>query len=284
MDLLLPLKSIKYEDVARWENEVDGLTTMITGLRGKDGHYHPNAGFNKFSKIKEKIPEGFLEVPLTMDFIKRFYLDKDKSLLKKGNDKYLEIKRLNDGAKDFLVHCNYGRPFLVYVGEKTRIYKKSEKHYIEDDSESIQYDYYIDLVAEYEPTKIFIGKSPLNEGTEFSGSHGDSFDGNSILLEIGSKKVFIGVEVYEFETKDKILEYYSPVGNNDVPYPFAIGEDNVYFMCDMRYVPKHIYDMHVPAEETDVYMYFYGYKGSEALSSMSEVMKCVKIIQKGTLD
>ena len=36
------------------------------------------------------------------------------------------------------------------------------------------------------------------------------------------KYVYIGSEIYEFESHDPIKQYESPVGNNGVPYPYGI--------------------------------------------------------------
>ena len=61
--------------------------------------------------------------------------------------------------------------------------------------------------------------------TEYSGGYGDEFDGNSILVHISENKyVYIGSSIYSFESQAKIIRYISPVGNSDVPYPYAIDE------------------------------------------------------------
>lgn len=61
--------------------------------------------------------------------------------------------------------------------------------------------------------------------------------GNSILIEKSKHNyVFIGECIYEFHTPDEIIEYHSPVGNSNVPYPYAIGEKNVYFMIEYQSV------------------------------------------------
>ena len=79
--------------------------------------------------------------------------------------------------------------------------------------------------------------------TKYSGGHCPKFTGNSILLKIGDKRyVFIGHTIYEFSTKDEITEYHSPVGNNDVPYPVAIGKNYVYFMIEDVYVAKELFE------------------------------------------
>ena len=58
-----------------------------------------------------------------------------------------------------------------------------------------------------------------------------NFDGNTILLEVEDEKyVYIsGLEIFEFRTDDKILDYKSLMGNNMIPYTFAIGEKYTYF-------------------------------------------------------
>jgi hypothetical protein len=50
---------------------------------------------------------------------------------------------------------------------------------------------------------------------------------NTVLIDQGENHyIAIGNSgIFSFEAKDKILEYHSPIGNSDVPYPYAIGED-----------------------------------------------------------
>lgn len=65
-----------------------------------------------------------------------------------------------------------------------------------------------------------------------SGGYGKEFDGNSILINTDRNNyVFIGSRIYSFQAKYEIVEYISPVGNNDVPYPYAIDKNkNIYLM------------------------------------------------------
>ena len=63
--------------------------------------------------------------------------------------------------------------------------------------------------------------------TEFSGALNNSnSDGNTILQECeDSKDVYIsGLEIFEFTTDDKFLDYISLMGNNMTPYTFAVEE------------------------------------------------------------
>jgi len=91
------------------------------------------------------------------------------------------------------------------------------------------------------PKRVFIGKSPKIPMTKYSGGYGSQFNGNSILINTHSYNyIWIGDEIQEFTTKnDNITKFYSPVGNNDVPYPIAIGENYVYcFIYPKGYINK----------------------------------------------
>jgi hypothetical protein len=49
--------------------------------------------------------------------------------------------------------------------------------------------------------------------------------------------MFIGMNIKTFSLEnDEIINFISPVGNNDVPYPFAIGKKNTYFFFEDTYI------------------------------------------------
>lgn len=90
------------------------------------------------------------------------------------------------------------------------------------------------------------------------------FIGNSILLQLQNNTgdpfsyAFIGEVVYTFESDEPILHYFSQVGNNDVPYPVALGPSKVFFMLDtkiiMRAELREPYDFdHWEASYSDFY-------------------------------
>ena len=86
----------------------------------------------------------------------------------------------------------------------------------------------------FQPKHIFTGKSKVCTMTEFSGAIDSSdFDGNTILLDCENDKfVYIsGLEFFEFETDDKIIDCISLMGNNMVPYAIINGEKNTYFIA-----------------------------------------------------
>ena len=120
---------------------------------------------------------------------------------------------------------NGGNPFKVTIrGLTVDIYKQTWT------SNGIVLDK--KPILTFKPKKIFIGKSPKNKMTEFSGGYGSKWDGNSILLHINRNKyIYIGPEIYSFTSKP-IESYVSPVGNSQVPYPFAVDIDKNYYLME----------------------------------------------------
>ena len=85
--------------------------------------------------------------------------------------------------KIYYIHDNGGRPFKVDIdGNDVKIYKEIPG--------KVQ-EYSIKPVLNTKAAKIFIGKSPKNKMTIFSGGYGKEFDGNSILLHIKTMNTFI---------------------------------------------------------------------------------------------
>ncbi len=119
--------------------------------------------------------------------------------------------------KSYLTHDNYGRPFMVNItGKNVDVYIEIQKA----SGKSVY-----DLLKKYKNvSKIFIGKDSKY-----------GFIGNSILLRLNHSKnkyAFIGHDVYEFTAPEPITQYYSLVGNNDVPYPVATSKNYAYFMLE----------------------------------------------------
>ena len=144
--------------------------------------------------------------------------------------------------KTYYVLDNGGRPFKVDIeGNNIKIYK-----FVKFISNSN------DIVYSKTPTlifnnvnNIFIGKSPKNAMTTYSGGYGKTFDGNTILLNIKDNKyVYIGPSIFSFQSESEIIKYVSPVGNSGVPYPYALDKNNNnYLMIEdvmVKNVPKNI--------------------------------------------
>ena len=149
----------------------------------------------------------------------------------------------------YYIHDNGCIPFKVLINDSiVEVYKS------DDNTSPIQ---------TFSPNKIFIGESKLNPMTKFSGCNGDEFLGNSILLEIngdedGYEYEFIGKSIFSFHTIGKIVTYESPVGNNDVPYPYAIDEfGNVFLLIEDIVLIDTEQLREIIQNEKDPYNYYY---------------------------
>ena len=122
--------------------------------------------------------------------------------------------------------------------------------------------------------------------TIISYGYGPEYDGNSILLKISKKTyVFIGSDVYEFTIDDDIVEYHSPVGRDSVPYPIAIGKNNIYFPVEKKYISidkfEKVTDVNINDIKLDLNWYFYGDEelNQEGVKKYSKKLK-IKMIAK----
>ena len=190
----------------------------------------------------------------------------------------LTNKNLLTGKK-YLIFDNGGRPYKVVIkGKGLDIYT------YDDSVEDINYDDYPILIKSYKKLKKrFIPKGIDDRGKAWSGGKG-----NTILAQIsGNKYLFIGPWIYEFETKnEKIIDYHSQVGNSGVPYPLAIGENNVYFLIakgEEGYLSKEYFE-EFPKEYSwaiDGYSRLWGQNMFEKkLSKKTTKISKIKVIRK----
>ena len=65
----------------------------------------------------------------------------------------------------------------------------------------------------------------------------------NFLFKIEDKKyIYVGDEVFTFETVDDIEEYISESKYNDVKYPFALSNENIYYMLYQKYITIEEFD------------------------------------------
>jgi hypothetical protein len=189
--------------------------------------------------------------------------------------------------KQYLIHDNGGRPYLVKLDKSVAdiyTYDKNAEVYDKHGNEKpiTKKDYTI-LVKSYKYKTAHVGSSPLNEMTKFSGGHGRKFHGNTVLLQLTDKRyVFIGHQIFEFTMDEKVVTYLSPVGNNDVPYPYIVGENNVYFLLDKKFVSKSEFPIKFKKNmKRDLYnFYYFGTDELDPLKNIAKKMKSVKFIKK----
>lgn len=166
---------------------------------------------------------------------------------------------MNNSEKIY-IHDNGDRPFMVCPKKESdekyqiSIYGQDYKKLSDSDSNEEDSPTYSKLaIPPITAEKVFIGESPKNEMTEFSAGYGPKFEGNSILLHISDNEyIFIGQNIFSFTAYSKIIEYLSPVGNSDVPYPYAIDDQDNYYLMVEGIVLK----VPVNAKE-DPYRYYY---------------------------
>lgn len=109
-------------------------------------------------------------------------------------------------------------------------------------------------------THLFVGESPRNFMTEFSGGHGSRFDGNSIVIMLQSGEyIYIGESVFSFQPTSPIVEHMSPVGNNNVPYPYSILADGTIYLLIEGVVlsPTLELNNYMTTPMNDPYSYYY---------------------------
>lgn len=185
--------------------------------------------------------------------------DADTNLIDPDTFEYYKnlINFQNRGV--YFIHDNYMKPFKIEINDKTiKIWKfNSQRAGIETIYHDLlpeQTDLYDEIILnDLLPEQIFIGESPLNERTIYSGGYGPHLKGNTFLLEMSDNEyIHIGMEIYKFTTNRKIISYISPVGNNDISYPYAIDEDEYYYL--MLEKTK----INIPEQErNEPYNYFY---------------------------
>lgn len=184
--------------------------------------------------------------------------EKGIRLIAKGY-KYMFDSNIKNNQYDenYFIHDNGATPFMVSIDSKyngVKVFKVSHKELFTHSHKEL----FTHLVIEYtNVSKIFLGHN-LDENDK----------GNSILLRLENDVyIHIGIDIYSFTLpqNDKIITYYSEIGNNDVPYPVAVGEKNAYFMLDYVYIKKSGFPENV--DWKNGYSYFYGHRFNSELYS-----------------
>jgi hypothetical protein len=145
--------------------------------------------------------------------------------------------------KSYAIHDNGGRPFRVDIQGNNVTVWMTKVTYEKVNGEFKDIVHPPKQLLEFTTDTVFVGKK--SPGGGYDGLKPKQAEGNSILLHVGEKYVYIGSEIYEFSPmkNDTIEKYYSDIGNSDVPYPYAVGKTHVYMMLDKVAVSKDFFDM-----------------------------------------
>ena len=119
-----------------------------------------------------------------------------------------------------MIKFNYPSKYLVVIDGDVYVYKY----------EKCKFD---QPILSFKPKHIFIGKSKVCPMTQFSGAIDSSgFDGNTLLLVCENNEFvyFSELEIFKFKKDGKIIDYLSLIGNNMIPYTFAVGRKIYIFL------------------------------------------------------
>ena len=155
----------------------------------------------------------------------------------------MPVTREQKRPTKYEINENGGRPFSVTVSGKSITVSKNTESFVKKDGRYIYHAKSPKYLFSVQADEVWIGKRSPNGS--YDGLTPSQADGNSILLKIGAKYMYIGHQIYEFSPVkgDTILKYYSNIGNSDVPYPYAIGKTHIYIMLENVAIEKSYFDM-----------------------------------------
>lgn len=175
----------------------------------------------------------------------------------------------------YYIHDNGGRPFKVTIEPNksnlyiANVYKITGNGNEDENDIDFRTQYENNPILTITSDQVFIGKSPKNKTTEFSGGYGSEFDGNTILLHLFANDenkstnltyIAIAERIFSFKAKEAIVSYVSIVGNNDVPYPYAVDQNgNIYLLLENVILNNTINTSENLQNYDDWYDYYYDY-------------------------
>lgn len=118
------------------------------------------------------------------------------------------------------IHDNYNTPFIV----------RAEDGLLEVIQDTVK------LSVNY--SKIWIPSDPL---------------GHVILAQINNGYLFISGEIFMFLSISPIVEFHSKIGNNDVPYPYAVDDAGRRYMLIENVIVTHVLQPYIHMSAYDYY-------------------------------
>jgi hypothetical protein len=153
-----------------------------------------------------------------------------------------------------LVHDNGGRPFMVKVMPSTKSFQIFKQKPVKPEYDENNNSYDVKIMDE-KYQRVFIGDD------KFTKYFSITVVGNSFLFHLQKNEyVYVGSSIYKFfiDMDDEIIGYHSYVGNNDVPYPYAISRRNVYLMIENVYFSlKDMLGVDTKTPLKEPYMFYY---------------------------
>ena len=156
---------------------------------------------------------------------------------KKNNSK--KNKSRKSQSKIYKPLDNGGHPFIVYVNKEIEITRENGKK-----------------LCRIPYKKLFVGKN-----------------GTSLLVKKQNDYIYIGANIKSFEAHDEIKTFFSPVGNAEVVYPYAVGDKYTYLMVEGKYIPNEF------LTKEDPYKQYYDFENVYKIKKYARDLK-MKILFK----
>ena len=117
---------------------------------------------------------------------------------------------------------------------------------------------YPNRVDEYDTIKLIIKfdyKRLFRPNKHLEHYHVTKPEDKKFLFKINDKKyLHVGESIFTFKTTGNIVKYGVEYGHNDINYPFAYDQTNIYYMQHQKYVPIDQYKKSTYKNEYD-YLY-----------------------------
>jgi len=193
------------------------------------------------------------------DLTHKFKLSPKKSVQTKSSllktNTFVKKEQLTATPLVYYTHDNGARPFKFVASNKgINVYT----HDLNDNGSTVNYNKHLLRFTKFLGFWVGYDTSQYN------------FNGNTILIQ-ETKLTYVAItwDIVRFKTSEEILDYVSPVGNSDVPYPVAYTKNYVYFLIDNKYVPKVDLLIKATVENADhIYSEFYGHINQENYKKM----------------
>lgn len=132
--------------------------------------------------------------------------------------------------------------------------------------------------------RVFPGRSPLSRMTKFSGGTGPGTTGNTVLVQIAPLTyLHIGWCIQKITTPEEVVQFVSPIGNNDVPYPYFTTPTKVYLVEEKVWFHKTSLAPECVKDPYDQYYDHEGlYKTNSAFDKAHTAGFHVKILMRST--
>ena len=151
---------------------------------------------------------------------------------------------------------------MVLIFNKAQFYKIPYRNSPHQEIEMVMSFDYLHLFRPNEHSEDYRIRKPNDE---------------NFLFEIGDKKnIYVGEKVISFETIDKIVKFSSEFSFDDVKFPYAYGNENIYFMLHQKYIPLQEYENSTVKNE-----YQFLYKKDEVLKSDNVIEENEGVVEYG---